>query len=432
MFTAAETQDAFRFMQKGMHIGRIGLVVRTPEAGELQIRPEETAKRALRMAFDQPEPASYLLVGGLGGLGKALCRWMADQHARELVVLSRGAGGDPAHRALADELATLGCSVKLVRGDVTRLEDVTAAVEAASHPLKGVLQMSMVLRDQSFERMTFTEWTEAVAPKVQGTWNLHQATKALDLRFFVLFSSLSGVVGQPGQANYASANTFLDAMARYRAGMGLAASVVDIGAVEDIGVIARSEGLMDRMKASGFKKISERELLDAIALAMSQPQPPLVAPQAFVLGLGSDSSLGSADSRAVWRRDRRMAVYHNFSAAGAEGGVVQEASSADEALRAFLRKAKADPSVLQTNDAVHTLAAAVGGKLLALLLRPQEDLDITASLHTVGLDSLVAIELRAWWKQVFAFDISVLEMLGMGSLEALGKHAAKGLLEKAG
>lgn len=85
-----------------------------------------------------------------------------------------------------------------------------------------------------------------------------------------------------------------------------------------------------------------------------------------------------------------------------------------------------------TDAAAQVLAAAIGGKLLALLLRSHEalDLDIEASLHDVGLATLVAIELRAWWKQVFLFDVSVLEMLGMGSLEALGRHAAKGLLER--
>lgn len=165
--------------------------------------------------------------------------------------------------------------------------------------------------------------------------SLHHATKALGLRFFVLFSSLSGVVGQPGQANYASANTFQDAITSYRLGMGLPESVVDVGAVEDIGVVSRSDGLMEKMKTAGLKTISESEPLNAMAFAMSHHQHPKPADsaagmqhsamtQAFVLGLGSNSPLEKADNRPVWRRDRRMAVYHNFNPAGAAASDMQE------------------------------------------------------------------------------------------------------------
>jgi hypothetical protein len=105
-----------------------------------------------------------------------------------------------------NELNSMGCDVKLVRGDVANPEDVARAVAAAICPLKGIIQMSMVLRDQNFTSMTFDEWNTVTTLKVQGTWNLHNAmvSAGADLDFFVLFSSLSGIIGQPGQTNYAS------------------------------------------------------------------------------------------------------------------------------------------------------------------------------------------------------------------------------------
>ena len=422
-------------MQKGQHIGRVGISI-PHSAGEAG-QEFETTKRVGSITFNGS--ASYLMVGGLGGLGRAISTWMVDHGARELLYLSRSAGNSSKDDAFVSELQSMGCDVKLVSGDVSKLDDVARAVATATHPLKGVVQMSMVLRDQNFTNMTFDEWTAASRPKVQGTWNLHHATAAagVDLDFFLLFSSLSGIIGQPGQANYASGNTFLDAFAQHRNGLGLAASVVDIGAVEDIGFISENQGLMNKMKTSGFKGISEQELLDAMAVAMgvhSQPAEKALAvasrsssrfvnANTFVLGLGSTIPLSSPSNRAVWKKDRRMAAYHN-----ATGDGVGSATST-ETLKSYLVSVKADPSLLKSAEAAKLFAVEIGKKLFDLLLKPQEELNTTWALVDLGLDSLVALELRAWWKQVFSFDITVLEMLGMGSLDALGQHAADELLK---
>ena len=268
IFPAAQIQDAFRYMEMGQHIGRIGISIQHPTGEEAADLAFETTKRTRPITFNGS--ASYLMIGGLGGLGQAISTWMVEHGARELVYLSRSAGVGTKDDTFVNEIQSMECDVTLVRGDVAKLDDVKRAITAATHPLKGVLQMSMVLRNENFTKMTFDEWAEGTRSKVQGTWNLHHATVAAgaDLDFFVLFSSLSGVVGQPGQANYASANTFLDAFAQYRNGLGLAASVVDIGAVEGIGIISRYGGMIGKISRSGFKPISEQQVLDSMAVAM--------------------------------------------------------------------------------------------------------------------------------------------------------------------
>jgi NAD(P)-dependent dehydrogenase (short-subunit alcohol dehydrogenase family) len=234
-------------MQKGQHIGKIVVSMALDSSNSLPII--QAAK-----AFTPDPDAAFLLVGGLGGLGKSISTWMVENGARHLVYLSRSAGTSNADTMFKHELESQGCSVTVIKGSVTQLPDVEAAVTAAKGSLKGVLQMSMVLRDQAFPRMTYEEWTAAVAPKVQGTWNLHQATLSCPLDFFVCFSSVSGVIGQPGQANYAAGNTFLDAFVQYRRSQNLPASSIDIGAMEDAGYLAENKAIREKVLSTGACK----------------------------------------------------------------------------------------------------------------------------------------------------------------------------------
>jgi hypothetical protein len=415
-------------MQQGLHMGKIIISMRNSRS-EVEI---DTAAATRKATTQLDASASYLLVGGLGGLGRAVSRWMVERNARRLVYLSRSGGSNPEDKHFIKELESMGCEVVLVQGSVCEPEDVRRAVKASPN-LKGILQMSMVLRDQAWEKMTLQEWEEATAPKVQGTWNLHHATEGVaDLDFFVLFSSISGIVGQPGQANYAGANTFLDAFAHHRAGMGLPVAAIDIGAVEDIGVISNNENLRRAMKATGAYMIKEAELLDAVgaAIFLSSPtktpsSPIAVAPRnTFVLGLASTVPLNSANNRALWKRDIRMAAYRNIN--------TTESSSADsssDALKAWLATARHDAAQLKADDTAAFLAREIGKKLFGLVLRPEDEIQTSIALADLGMDSLVAIEMRSWWRATFGFDISVLELLGMGSLDALGAHAAEGLLK---
>jgi hypothetical protein len=130
----------------------------------------------------------------------------------------------------------LGCEATLVGGSVLDIAAVEATIAQATKPIRGVLQASMVLRDTNLSTMSFGDWNAAVGPKVQGTWNLHHALErhGSTLDFLLLFSSTSGVLGQPGQANYSAANTFLDSFVQYRHAQGLPASVIDLGPISEI------------------------------------------------------------------------------------------------------------------------------------------------------------------------------------------------------
>ncbi|KAL0935770.1 KR domain-containing protein [Colletotrichum truncatum] len=435
VFSAGKVREAFRFMQQGLHMGKIVIKIReTPDADPEEELVAATRKREVSLGGSGGDngsaDASYLLVGGLGGLGQGVSRWLVERGARHLVYLSRSAGSKDEDKLFIEELRSMGARVTLVKGDVCEGADVRRAVEAAGGKecLRGVMQMSMVLRDRSWDGMTLEEWQQAVAPKVQGTWNLHLATQdCTSLDFFVLFSSISGIVGQPGQANYAAANTFLDSFARWRLTQGLPASSVDIGAVDDIGVISNNETLRRAMKTTGAYMINEAELMEAIGASVLLKEGPATGTN-FVLGLASTTPLTSSSNRSLWKKDMRMAVYRNISTG--EDGSGPGGSSSSEALKIWLKSARGgDEGLLKEEGAVDFLAREIGKKLFTLVLRPEDEIQTSVALADLGMDSLVAIEMRSWWRATFGFNISMLELLGMGNLEALAAFAIDGMLK---
>jgi hypothetical protein len=323
----------------------------------------------------------------------------------------------------------MDCRVDFVQGSVSNIEDVTTAISRAQGRLRGILQMSMMLCDRSFVRMTLEEWNMAVDPKVKGTWNLHNASVSAnaELDFFVLFSSVSGVFGLPGQINYAGANTFLDAFSRYRLSLGLPACAIALGIVEGVGYAAEQDEILQKLKAAGGlgNTVSVAELLSAVETAMtpmtskSSPEP-----SNFGVGIRPNFPLTDQRNRLIWKKDIRMSVFHNTATAG-----TTVTSASGGCLETFITQAKGDAALLCQPDSAQLLAVEIGKKVFSFLLKPEEDLVTSCSLSELGMDSLVAIEVKQWWKATFEFDISVLELMGMGSLDVLGEHAAHGLLK---
>ncbi|KAJ0274941.1 hypothetical protein COL940_009101 [Colletotrichum noveboracense] len=332
------------------------------------------------------EDASYLLVGGLGGLGRSVCRWMAARGARHLVLLSRSAAEpEAATLALVDELASMGCAAVRVSGCAEDLSAVERAVAAADHSaprgLAGVFHMPMVLRDRPLTDMTWDDWTAVMDPKVRGAWNLHNTLRRRRrerLDFFVLFSSVSGV------ANYNAANAFLDAFALYRRGLGLPASVLDLGIVGDVGAVARDKALSAQFRKAGYVFLGEEAVLQAVSIAVS----PSAQPQ-LVVGLARDPQLVSDGS------DRH-------------GG----ASAADAIRREtqdIISWAKESPVGLVTDTRRESLAFCLGRAVHQVLVTPLKQLSLTRNINSLGLDSFAAIELTAWIQQHFGVHLSTME-----------------------
>jgi NADP-dependent 3-hydroxy acid dehydrogenase YdfG len=428
-----EIEDAYRSLQKGQHIGK--LVVRMP--ADHTLLPAAKPYDRLRLRPD----ASYLIVGGLGGLGRGVATWLAEHGARNLIFLSRSGMGKnlKASTSLVEELTAMGCDAQIFAGSVTSLEDVRRTIVKANKPIAGVIQMSMVLRDAAFAQMTHRDWEEATAPKVQGTWNLHTAFAEHKLEFMVLFASISGSIGNPGQANYAAANTFLDAFVQFRHHKGLAASVLDIGVMGDVGYVSQDQAMLNYFSSRAAWILEEQDLLDSLQLAIKRSIPEAAAangddfvnPSQIGIGVRMTKPVLSPENRATWKRDIRMSAYRNLEQEmGSE--TTSSTCEGDDKLNVFLEVAASDPQLLLQDSSIVLVAEQVGTTLLSFMMKPSDELDVSLSPAAMGIDSLVATELRTWLRQRLRLEVSVLEIIGAASIHALSKSLLKGLLIKFG
>jgi len=435
-FDAAEVKHAFRHLHAGEHIGKI--VINMPEDAEtLGAVPTHQS-----ISF-RPD-AAYLLVGGAGGLGRSLAIWLVERGAKNLVFLSRSAGTSAQSSHLARELDSMGCAVTMISGSAINAEDVKKAIVASPAQIKGVFQLAMVQRDSPFVTMSHADWTAALEPKVTGTWNLHQAFLETPLDLFWLASSTVTVVDQPGQGNYKAGCTFIEAFCQYRYSLGLPASVLSICPIEDVGFVAENALAKRNGIAQGLYMLSEHEFIESVEASLLGQQPPSSGGDEamgvgqgwqckghIIMGLRSSSGLHLDDDRnpTNWRRDRRMALYHN-SIADSASQLESDSSSLKAFITRLVESGAGASEILDDEESVDFLAAETGRKVLDFLLKPDAPLDMNWSLSQIGLDSLTAIELRRWFRQAMGLQITVLELMGSMNLKALGQTVAAKLKEK--
>lgn len=422
--------------------------------------PDSVDTKQLSQVSFKPD-ATYLLVGGVRGLGMSIATWAVTRGARDLVILSRSAGVDPDSKAFTRELESMGCSVSVVAGSVSSTDDVQRAVEAARFPIRGVFQLAMVLSDATVVDMTWSQWGEALRPKVEGTWNLHNALLGHELDVFWMASSVITAFEMPGQSNYQAACVFLQAFCQYRHSLGLPASVLDISAINDVGYVFMNPEAVRQIRGFGLMFDGEREFLDCVELSLAstshsqQSDQSSTAedsqkkesngetegkkenkkqglPQSWVnyshvtMGVKSEKHLDDPKCTTSWRRNPKMGFYHNDKpdVAGQEG-------DADNTLSELLRRV-AEPqgkALLGEESTADALAHEIGVKIQDLMMRSQDEVDVSESLADIGLDSLMAIQLRRWFKSVVGVQLSVLEIMATPSLRQLGALTATKLLD---
>ena len=257
VFKLEKVVEAFRYMQQSKHIGKI--VISMPQAIEKQvsIKPD----------------GSYLITGGLGALGLKTAKWIVEQGAKNLVLTGRRQPSTEAQQTI-EQLQEAGVQVLVLSGDVSQEEDVARIIEKITTslpPLQGLIHLAGVLDDGLISNMSWEQFTRVMSPKVQGAWHLHCLTENLPLDFFVCYSSIASLLGLPGQGNYAAANAFMDALAHYRQGIGLPGLSINWGPWGEVGMAAKlDQQKANSMAAKGISPISLDGGLQMLGQLISQ------------------------------------------------------------------------------------------------------------------------------------------------------------------
>jgi phthiocerol/phenolphthiocerol synthesis type-I polyketide synthase C len=227
--------EAFRAMQQSRHVGKLLVTIDDDVAARSAVAPAD----GVRLRGD----ATYVVSGGLGGFGLATAHWLADRGATHLALFGRrGDTTDEARQGLA-ALAERGVAVMPMALDVTDSAAVDAAfadVRATMPPIRGIVHAAAVIEDAPIILVERDLMHRVMGAKMQGAWNLHRASLADPIELFVLYSSSSAVVGNPGQAAYVAANLFLDALAQHRRAAGLPALAIGWGAIKGVGFLTRN------------------------------------------------------------------------------------------------------------------------------------------------------------------------------------------------
>ncbi|KAB8225746.1 putative polyketide synthase [Aspergillus novoparasiticus] len=418
VYDIGEVETVFRKVQMGESIGKF----------VLEVSPESRVQATLntRPSFNMHPDSTFVLAGGLGGIGRAAARWMAKRGAKNLVLLSRHGPRTDAAVDLVNELRTGGVRVETPACDVTNLEamkEVFGRLSSEMPPIKGVIQMSIVARDRLFSQMPYHDWKDAVNCKSLGSWNLHTVLpRGMD--FFILLSSASGLAGIKGQANYDAGNTYEDALARYRVSQGEKATALDLGAMVDDGILAEDPSLLRRVLAYGTLEPITRAKFYGILDYCCDPARELVTPREAQIALGLGTGRGDGLESIDYQRQpmlHQLMLAGNRQQVGAGAGV--GSGSAQHAISD--REQIAASTSLE--EAAQIAAEAIIKKLAKSLITMQEGSSVERDrpLSVLGVDSLLGIELRNWIVKQFKVDLAVFETQGAATLETLSLLVAQ-------
>jgi NAD(P)-dependent dehydrogenase (short-subunit alcohol dehydrogenase family) len=370
---------------------------------------------------------TYVIAGGTGGLGRAIASWMVkEKGARNLLLLSRSGMAAASAEETVKELREYGGVIEVASCDICDLSALRSTLERYRDGMPrigGCIQSSMVLRDSVFANMSYENWKACTDVKTIGSWNLHTLLPD-NMDFFIMLSSIAGVIGSAGQANYAAANTYLDALAHYRTLRGQKSAALDLGVMLDHGVLADNTALRERILAQGLlAPISAREFY-ALLDHYCNPQRTNEKPEdmQLVIGLASPSQ---AYARGALRNNASLSlpfyshVYNSKAARDASASGAR--SSEDQKQQAFVSA----PTLIEAGAVI---SKALVERLITMTPGLQDRIDVNVldePMWKFGIDSLLAIELRSWFSKIFAADVPIFEILGDETLESLGVKAAQ-------
>jgi myxalamid-type polyketide synthase MxaE and MxaD len=349
---------------------------------------------------------SYLITGGLGGLGLAVARWMVEQGARRLILTGRtqippramwrqqqGESRIATLVAAIRELEALGASVHIASVDVTDEQGLTTFLQTYHSegwpPIRGVVHAAGVLDDRLLMHMDHDALMKVLRPKVIGSWLLHHLLREQPLDFFVTFSSIAALLGSAGQSNYAAGNAFMDALAHYRRANGLPAHSINWGPWADVGMAAQPE-LTERLAAGGIGSFTPAQGIQAFGHVLRHDT--------------AQTAILAADwSR--WASEERAGLLSELLASSAQES---DATSAIEKQAAFVHDVLLS---VPAHERQAVLEKHLQGMVAGVLGLDPDRIDVQQPLNTLGLDSIMALELKNGIENSLGVSIALVAIL---------------------
>lgn len=385
-FEAENVVDAFRYMQQSRQIGKIVVTYRNgiPVTSE----PRKEKPRTLVL----PEAATYLVTGGLSGFGLKTAQWLVAKGARHLILISRSGPESAEAKNALSRLEQEGIRILAAACDVTEKGQLAGLLQEAGHrfpPLKGIVHAAAVIDDGLIRNLDAMQIRRVFEPKILGAMNLHELTIEEKLDFFILFSSATTLFGNPGQGNYVAANTWLEALARHRRSLGLPATCVLWGAIEDAGFLARNEKIREALqKRMGGSAISSATALEELERILVEDV--------------SEEGVLELDWKALLRF-LPSAAAPKFSEFSQQPGTSDAGEDHDADIQGLLAS-------LSDSELIVAFSEMLKQELGEILRVSPDKIDPTKSVYDMGLDSLMGVELVIALESRFGIRLPVMAL----------------------
>jgi amino acid adenylation domain-containing protein/thioester reductase-like protein len=354
---------------------------------------------------------TYLLIGLTGELGQSLAQYMIFNGAQHIVLASRN---PQVSSEWIHEMEMEGAIIKVSRLDLTNrksLEGLVEEIRRTLPPIAGVANGAMVLSDKAFSDMTFDQMNSVLEPKVSGTRYINELFQENTLDFFILFSSLASVVGNRGQSNYNTANMFMLSTARQRRIQGLAASVLSIGMIIGLGYVSRMGKATEKpLRKLNFMPISEREFHTMFKEAIVNGRSGSPDDSDIIVGLQETMDATDDVEQPPWFSNPRFSHLVNK-------GV--QILDIDNRSRVLAPVADQLNGVSNHDIAVGILQLNFLSKLGLMVQEDPELINVNTPLTSLGIDSLIAVEIRTWFLKEMKMDFPIFKILGQATVAIL-------------
>jgi len=349
----SEAEDSLKLMKKGIHTGKLVLSVDdwVPD------------KQEDELYIFNPN-LFYIITGGTGGLGIELINWMYSRNARKFILMSRSGNLNYRGNFVVNKLKSLGCSVIIEKLDITNQNQLIEFYNNNDYIVDGIFHLAGIIKDNMIDKMTDKDIELVLKPKVDGTKNLDLISRNYNLRYFVMFSSISSLIGNIGQANYSAANSFMDKFSIKRKKLGLPSTCINVGAIGGAGMIDRK--ISKLMRTNGFNFIHFYEFFENMAKILKDCD-------------ANNVCISNQDWNILYRNYPNLKMLEDYRI--------------DE----------------NQNVVEKDLGIDIINKIKELL--EVDDIDRNKNLVSYGIDSILAMELSSWLKEEFGINIKQIDII---------------------